>query len=132
MNLTLHYYDVYPKVFLINRETEITIRPLGQHVAFFGDYQLRILSAAQGKPGCYPCHENYVDMQVQTQQDGCIRFSHSFAQEGQYLVQIQRDGNWVVELPCTHSARIWKAGIPTGVTCISIPAVPMDSKHRLS
>ena len=99
MNLTLHYYDVYPKVFLINRETEITIRPLGQHVAFFGDYQLRILSAAQGRPGCYPCHENYVDMQVQTQQDGCIRFSHSFAQEGQYLVQIQRDGNWVVELP---------------------------------
>lgn len=99
MNLTLHYYDVYPKVFLINRETEITIRPLGQHVAFSGDYQLRILSAAQGRPGCYPCHENYVDMQVQTQQDGCIRFSHSFAQEGQYLIQIQRDGNWVVELP---------------------------------
>ena len=99
MNLTLHYYDIFPKVFLINRETEITIRPLGQHVAFSGEYQLRILSAAQGRPGCYPCHENYVDMQVQTRQDGCIQFSHCFAQEGQYLIQIQKDGNWVVELP---------------------------------
>ena len=34
MHPTLYHYDVYPKAFLGDRETTVTVQPLGAHVAF--------------------------------------------------------------------------------------------------
>ena len=34
MKKELHYYDIFPKVFIINEEAHITIKPLGSHAAF--------------------------------------------------------------------------------------------------
>lgn len=48
MKRTLHDYDIYPKVFLIGESVCITIKPLGAHVAFSGEYILEVLSMAHG------------------------------------------------------------------------------------
>ena len=36
MNIELHDYDLYPKVFPVGREVELTLRPLGKQSAFSG------------------------------------------------------------------------------------------------
>lgn len=97
MNLALHYYDIFPKVFLIQRETKITIKPL--NMAFFGDYQLQIISMAQGRPGCYPVHENIACLNAATQANGTLCLSHTFPEEGQYIIRLLKAGEYVVDLP---------------------------------
>ena len=46
----MEYYDIYPKVFLVNKETEITIRPLGWHAGFLNgmEYTITLRPATDG------------------------------------------------------------------------------------
>ena len=50
MNIELHDYDLYPKVFPVGREVELTIKPLGKQGAFSGTYQLKVHRMNHGTP----------------------------------------------------------------------------------
>ena len=83
----MEYYDIYPKVFLTNRETEITIRPLGWHAGFDAnkEYIIRIcpLTEGEGKAEKIRCEYN-----VKPDSDGCLRFKHTSAWETEIFVKI--------------------------------------------
>ena len=58
MKQVLHDYDIFPKVFLVGEDALITVKPLGGHVAFGGEYTVAVLSMAHGRPEVYPQRGN--------------------------------------------------------------------------
>lgn len=98
MKVELHYYDIYPKVFLIGEPVTITIKPLGAHVAFEGDYTVSVMSMAHGMIKFYPDRDNLIDYAVTTGTDGCLRISHCFPEESEYIIRISRGEQAVAHL----------------------------------
>ncbi len=88
MKTELHNYDIYPKVFLVDESVTITIRPLGDHVAFTGKEEFVLISAAHGAVSDYPARDNYRKIEKTLGEDGCIRFTHVFPEESEYLIRI--------------------------------------------
>lgn len=94
MKTELHNYDIYPKVFLVGTPVTITIRPLGDHVAFTGNEEFILISIAHGAVNDYPERSNYKKLETVLGEDGCIRFTHVFSEESEYLIRlILRDKN---------------------------------------
>lgn len=91
-------YDVYPKVFLVRRPVEITVRPLGAHAAFTGDYKVHIMSMTQGNPKDYPQRGNLSVHEVSVDEDGCIRMNHVFAEESEYIIRILKEEEQVANV----------------------------------
>ena len=75
-------YDIYPKVFLINRPTEITIKPLGAHVAFSGSYTVAVMCMAHGHYQVYPERNNICTYDLSVDSDGCIRVQRLANEDG--------------------------------------------------
>ena len=88
MKLELHYYDVFPKVFLVNEPVTITVKPLGKQAAFQGDYEVAIMSMAHGNPNIYPERKNLCQYEVSTEADGCLSITHIFKEESEYILRI--------------------------------------------
>lgn len=91
MKTELHNYDIFPKVFIVKEPVEITIKPMGKHVAFEGDYTVTVLSMAHGNPKVYPERNNSCEYNVSVDEDGCIRITHVFLEESEYLIRISRE-----------------------------------------
>ncbi len=91
-------YDIFPKVFPCDKETEVTIKPLGDHVKFCGEYILQIRSLNQGEIGCYPQRNNLVQYNVVPCDDGCIRFNHTYPDEQEHYIDILHNNKRVVRL----------------------------------
>lgn len=93
-------FDIFPKVVPQDKQVTITIRPLGDHVAFSKDlqYRIRIFPMAEG------LHEGISDMWrpndfhyfVKVDDDGCIRFDHTFVGEQSNLVRLSIDDGSLV------------------------------------
>lgn len=98
MKTALHNYDIFPKVILVHKTERITIKPLGEHVAFSGDYRIVILSMAHGLKEHYADRDNYRELSASPDADGCIRFSVSFPEESEYLIRLMRGEKTIVEL----------------------------------
>lgn len=91
MKTELHNYDIYPKVFLLGEAVTITIKPLGDHVAFTGSEEFALISVAHGAVADYPGRANHRKLETTLGADGCIRFSHIFPEEGEYLIRLLPD-----------------------------------------
>ncbi len=96
--LELFNYDIFPKVFPCDKEIEVTIKPLGAHVAFSGEYTLELREITQGNSQRYPERNNLVKYTVTPCEDGCIRFKHTYRDEQEHYVDIVRDGKRIVRL----------------------------------
>ena len=92
MKLELYNYDVFPKVFLINEEANITIKPLGAHVAFPETVKVSISSMLYGLPAFYPEITDLVSYDVTPDADGCIRLTHTFKEESEYRIMLHQEG----------------------------------------
>ena len=87
MRTELYNYDIFPKVVTAGKEVEITIRPLGLQSAFAEETVLKV----------YPLHERIYELDETPRQraeykltpcaDGCLRFSHTFYGEQEFLRQ---------------------------------------------
>lgn len=88
MKLELHYYDVFSKVFLVNEPVTITVKPLGKQAAFQGDYEVAVMSMAHGNPNIYPERKNLCRYEVSIDSDGCLRITHIFKEESEYILRI--------------------------------------------
>lgn len=93
MKAILYNIDIFPKVFLGNREQTITIQPLGDHVVFSPDrsYTLRILKLDQSNPAWYPERSGRSEMTVTPSADGTMTFTAYFEGEGEHYVNIHDD-----------------------------------------
>jgi hypothetical protein len=90
MKAVLYNYDIFPMVFLGDREQEITIQPLGAHTAFEQGhvYTVKIDKHAQSRPHIYPERGNLTCIEVVPSEDGCLHFSAFFEGEGEFRVNV--------------------------------------------
>lgn len=98
VKLELYNYDIFPKVFPCDEEIEITVKPLGAHVAFDGEYTVEVRALTEGNSQRYPERNNLVSYPCTPEADGAIRFSHTFKGEQEHYVDIVKDGKRLVRL----------------------------------
>jgi len=93
MHAILYNYDVYPKVFLGNREQSVTIKPLGLHAAFEAgrEYAVRIYKVNQSNPKVYPERSGRSALVAVPDADGCLRITACFEGEGEHYINIYTD-----------------------------------------
>ncbi len=93
MKATLYNYDIFPKVFLGDREQAVTIMPLGHHAAFEAgrSYTLRIFKVNQSNPKFYPERSGRSQLEVTPEEDGALRFTAYFQGEGEHYINIYDD-----------------------------------------
>lgn len=94
----LFNYDIFPKVFTCDRETVVTVKPLGAHAAFSGEYTIWVKALTQGNIRDYKERNNLVEYKVTPDEDGCLRFAHTYKDEQEHFVEINKDGKRVVRL----------------------------------
>ncbi len=100
MKTELHYYDIYPKVFLCGKETTVTIKPLGFHAAFNDDeYTISVHPISEGSHGTYPDRPNYFKYTVKPNADGTLSFTHTYSGEQEHYIRVwDKNGNRKVQL----------------------------------
>ena len=98
VKLELFNYDIFPKVFPCNEETEVTIKPLGAHVAFSGEYTVQVRALNQGNIRDYKERNNLVSYFVTPEADGCLRFKHIYRDEQEHFIDIIKDDKRIVRL----------------------------------
>ena len=91
MKEELYNYDIYPKVFIVGEPVTITIKPLGAHAAFEGEYVLSILPAAYSIQGDFLDDKKVVELETKVKEDGCIRFTHVFPEECEYIILLKQN-----------------------------------------
>ena len=90
MKAELYNYDVYPKVFLGDREAQITVKPLGDHVSFdpMRVYRVKIFKVNQANPRNYPERGGRTVLDVTPDNTGSLCFSAYFEGEGEHYINI--------------------------------------------
>ena len=93
MKKELYNYDVYPKVFLGDRKTEITVKPLGAHAAFTPDkvYEIEICKVSDSNPRAYPERDLRTEREVVPEDDGTLKFTAFFRGEGEHFINVYLD-----------------------------------------
>ena len=87
----LHNFDIFPKIFAVGKETEISIRSLGCRDAILPehDYTLTVCAMNGGNPADFPATAMYVDVAGRSDADRTLRFSFAFPSEQEYFVDIK-------------------------------------------
>ena len=119
MKAVLYNYDIYPLVFPVGKQVTLTVKPLGDHAAFSGEYRVLIHRVDAGNPNMALYSRNKTEYAVTPDADGCLRILCGF---------IRERNNWL-SCPSMHWSRILLAVVRSGVICISIPSILMDGKH---
>ena len=72
MKQVYYDYDVYPKVFLGDREKTVTVQPLGIRTAFATDrtYTVEVLKVNQGNARVWPERSGRSTLSVTPDEDG--------------------------------------------------------------
>lgn len=94
MKTALEYFDIYPKVLCTEREAVVTIRSLGEHVAFDleTDYRVKLVPMNATLINCP--WEQYEKIPAR-QKEGKLLFTCCLEKEGQYALLLQKRGeNW--------------------------------------
>lgn len=93
MKDVMHNYDIFPKVFLKDKETEITIKPLGAHAEFTKEeYNVQICPLTAGTRHAYPDNSLFSEVfKVKPDADGCIRIKYFFRGEQEHFIRFLND-----------------------------------------
>lgn len=100
MHEVLYNYDVFPKVFLGDREQTITIQPLGAHangVPEF-EYSIEVRKAGNANPETYPELTGRTLMKAKIDEDGCLRIKAHFEGEGEHFIFLREEEGGPVRL----------------------------------
>lgn len=98
VSIDLFNYDIFPKVFACDKAVEVKIKPLGAHVEFKGEYTLWVKALTQGNIRDYKERNNLVEYKLTPDEDGCLRFTHTYKDEQEHFVEVLKDGKRVVRL----------------------------------
>ena len=90
MKASLYNYDIYPKVFLADREQTITVQPLGDHGAVAPGTlcQIEIQKMNRDNWKRYPEVSGRKVFKTEVSPDRCLRFADTFVGEGEFLLWI--------------------------------------------
>ena len=85
MKAELYNYDIYPKVFLCDREQTVTVQPLGDHAAVPPGMacQVEIQKMDRDNWKQYPESSGRKLLTVPVSDDGCLRFTAHYEGEGE-------------------------------------------------
>ena len=88
MHEILYNYDVYPKVFLGDREQTITIQPLGDHAKGIPEFEycIEVRKVGQSNPESNPERSGRTHLKKKVDADGCLRVTAYFEGEGQHFI----------------------------------------------
>lgn len=90
MKQVFYDYDIYPKVFLGNRETTVTVQPLGRNSAFAADktYTVQVLKVNQGNVRAYPERSGRTTLSLSPDGNGCLQITAYFEGEGEHYLNL--------------------------------------------
>ncbi|MBQ7125393.1 MAG: hypothetical protein IJO00_03420, partial [Clostridia bacterium] len=90
MNKYLYRYDIYPKVFLINRDTEITVRAIDSAFFLGADktYTVKLSKLDQANEKVYPEREGRYTLSATTDSQGKLKIDFNSPAEGQYKLYV--------------------------------------------
>lgn len=90
MNKYLYRYDIYPKVFLINRDTEITVRAIDSAFFLGADktYTVKLSKLDQANEKVYPEREGRYTLSATTDSQGALKIHFNSPTEGQYKLYV--------------------------------------------
>lgn len=97
MKPELYNYDIYPKVFPVGEPTEITVKGLGEHSKFTGEYLVTVHRIDSGSPNQKFSSWNHTDYPL-TAVDGKLTFTFTADTECEHFVRIFKDGKRIVQL----------------------------------
>ena len=114
MKHVFYDYDIFPKVFLGDREKTVTVQPLGVNSAFAKDktYTVQVLKVNQGNPGTYPERSGRTTLSLPPDEDGCLRITAYFEGEGEYYLNINDGDRRLATLPVYCLAEDMAGRIP--------------------
>ncbi len=101
-NDLLENFDVFPKIFVEGKPTEIHIRQLGCEPMFLPDtdYPAVICAMEQGQPEFWPSTTDFRPLTLHTDAQGNFTFTHTFTKEQQYLIRFPNEnGRPKVQFP---------------------------------
>ncbi len=98
MKQVLYDYDVFPMVFPVKKEVTITLKPLGAHAAFCGEYRVTVQRLNAGGTALAFCAWNETVYDLTPEADGCLRFAYTAKEECEYFVRIHKEGRRLAQL----------------------------------
>lgn len=102
MKKELYYYDIFPKVFPVGRNVEITVRSLDEHTRFDGEYTVVVRALDSGSAPNFAqfMPEFTCDVTADSASHGSLKFSYTADHECEYYVRIFKKGsdNRIVQL----------------------------------
>ena len=109
----VHYnYDIFPLVFPMGEATEITVKPLGIHAAFSGEYRVSVMRIDVGSPKYEFSAWNHTDYDLAPDADGCLRFIYTAEAENELIVRIFKNDERVVQFSLYALAEDLASRIP--------------------
>ena len=101
-NDLLENFDVFPKVFVVGKETRIHIRSLGAKPIFQPDtdYNMLVCAMDLGSATLWPDVGDFREKVVHSDEDGNFTFTHTFDSEQAYFLRfLNEDGKKLVQFP---------------------------------
>ncbi len=92
MKPELYDYDIFPKVFPVGKEVEITVKPQGYHANFPNSCIVSVHSLDGGTPKAEFNKDNRTDYKLVPDADGCLRFKYTASHECEYYVRFFNEG----------------------------------------
>lgn len=112
MKQELYNYDIFPKVFPVGSPTEITIKPLGEHVKFSGEYRVVVQRLDAGSVNYDFAKWNHTDYDLTPDEDGAFRFTYTADVECEHFVRVYKEDKRVVQLSVYALAEDMACRIP--------------------
>ncbi len=99
MKTELHDYDIFPKVFPVGKEVTVTVKPMGLHAAFTeSSYEMLLCPLDHGCERDYPHFSGFEHFELKPDEDGCLRFTHTYDKEQEYFIRLFSDHKRLVQL----------------------------------
>jgi len=94
----VHYnYDIFPLAFPVGDSTEITVKPLGIHAAFSGNYRVSVMRIDVGSPRDNFSAWNHTDYDLTPCEDGCLRFTYTAETENELIVRVFKEETRLIQ-----------------------------------
>jgi hypothetical protein len=98
MKHELYNYEIFPMVFPAGDDVKITVKPMGAHAAFSGEYTVVVQRLDSGSAGHDFSSWNQTGFDLTPDEDGNLVFTYKASGEGELFVRVYKDGRRILQL----------------------------------